>query len=283
MLVPTLSAALNVHQRLRAVRMELSAIEKKGTSHDHTYAYIRYDDVAAQIGDLMTKHGLVTIPKLSDVTTVESGTSHAGNTIFSTKVKLILRVVNVDKPEDFVEAEWWGEANDNGDKGIQKAATSATKFCQMKLLQIGGAEDTEADPVAGAAARPAAPSAAPECAICSLQGFTTSQGKTPRMYPGKFGVQCNGMSDGKYMNHKGEVKAEITRVPTQEAVTDREYLEGDACPFEHTSNWVAKFKLAKGGPHKGLLQCNGKDGEDWASHLAPPRRDTSLAEDDIPF
>lgn len=284
----TTTATANVYQRLRDVRLELSGFAKNGTAPEGagSYAYIRYDDVAGQVGSLMAQHGLVVVPRLGAPETEEVGTSHSGNAIFRTRVQLHLRVVNVDDPNDYTEAEWYGESNDTGDKGVQKAASSATKFCMMKLLQLAGAEDTEADPPREAAGtqKKAAPSypTAPLCKECERMGLRAKNGTPAKVYPPKdarYAATCNGVdAQGKYQNHKPGAAPAATPVPSPA----REYMEGDACPFPHDpANYPAKFKVASGGPHKGLLQCTGKVNGQWADHLAPPP--TFNNPDPIPF
>lgn len=59
-------------------------------------------------------------------------------------------------------------------------------------------------------------------------------------------------------------------------VDGRPLQEGDPCPIcleirDTTAETVSvgKLKVAKGGPHKGELQCTGKVGGAWANHPAP--------------
>jgi len=279
----------NVYQRLRDVRLALESLPKAGVSPDGGYSYVRWDDVAGRVGKLFAENGLQTIPELGPPEFKEVGLDAHGKLVFSTKVSLKLDVINVDNPEDRATAIWHGEAQDTGDKGIQQAGTSATKYCLMKLLQLSGDSDTEANQTPQVTTRMTPEGTvqtsplpqAPLCEECLRLGFTSKQGKQPRMYVGKihpeWGPCCNGIdSQGNYLNHKEKPK--VPKVPFEPAVVhssekfdpEREYTVGDVCPFDHDESLhPAKFILAKGGPHRGKLQCNGKLHGQWADHIAP--------------
>lgn len=308
----TANATRNVYQRLRDARARLTNIAKHGEAPREMggYSYVRWDDVADQIGGALASEGLVVVPKLGEPQVAEVGKTQAGKAVFNTKVHLLLDVVNVDAPEDRVSAEWWGEAQDSGDKGIQKAATSATKFALMKLLQLAGAEDTEADitpaverpnlpgtsvPTSipavmaglatqlGSAIATTTPSSESEgfCVQCGAAGWLSQQGKVPRYFEGRFGPQCNGRKpDGGYANHKPIPAPK----PAGPSGADGEYAEGDLCPSVHDeSRYPAQFVIAKGGRFKGLLQCNGKLHGEYANHLAPVPGGGEFDDAPIPF
>jgi len=138
---------LNIYQRLTNVKKALAGgIEKGGTGPQSSgnYKYVKWDDVSAKIGPLFAAHGIVPLPSITGHSIAEIGSTQKGSPIYRSIVNLTYRLVNADDKEDDITLTWVGESNDYGDKGVQQAASSGTKYLLMKLFLLAGAEDTEA-------------------------------------------------------------------------------------------------------------------------------------------
>ena len=58
-------------------------------------------------------------------------------------VKMTLRIVNLDKPEEYVEVESFGRGLDSADKGFGKASTYARKYALLNAYKIATGEDPD--------------------------------------------------------------------------------------------------------------------------------------------
>jgi hypothetical protein len=128
---------LNIYQRVNKIMEECDYIRKGAAGQGKG---VKYDDVIAMLRSLLIKHGVVMV-------THQVGMECLGN-VGDTKQKIyqgnyLLRLVNMDKPEDFVEHTCVGQGMDAGDKGPGKAHTYAMKVMLVKGFGIETGEDEE--------------------------------------------------------------------------------------------------------------------------------------------
>lgn len=134
-----------VYKAIAAVMGDLS---KTGISKAQTNTYDKYnfrgiDDVYNALAPLLSKHGLVILPRVLERVS-EERTSQKGGAVFYITVKAEF---------DFVAAEdgsihtvcAYGEAMDRGDKGTNKAMTAAYKYAMFEAFCIPteGADDAD--------------------------------------------------------------------------------------------------------------------------------------------
>lgn len=131
---------------LNAVMQEVDYVQKKGENDFHGYKYATEADVLDRLRPAMVKHGLVLIPSVQQVSTIDQ----FGNTVVSIHYTLA-HISGAVWPHPVIAAGCGNDRNKNGvgDKGLYKAITGANKYMLFKLFQIetGNAEpeDSEGD------------------------------------------------------------------------------------------------------------------------------------------
>ena len=127
-----------VHLRLWFAAGEIGQLDKDGKvkiGKDGGYDYITHDNVTMHAKAAFQKHGILPVP-----TVLEH--SKDGN---RTELKVRVRFVNVDHPEDCIEMDGFGYGVDSSDKGPGKAYSYALKYIYMKALMLNSADDIEAE------------------------------------------------------------------------------------------------------------------------------------------
>ena len=134
----------------QAIANVMGALAKEGIGKNQTNTYDKYkfrgiDDVYNALAPLLSKHGLLVLPRVLE-RTCEERASGKGNALF---------YVTVAVEFDFVSAEdgsthtvrAYGEAMDRGDKGTNKAMTAAYKYACFEAFCIPteGADDADAE------------------------------------------------------------------------------------------------------------------------------------------
>lgn len=130
--------------RIAKISSEIGAISKSGRNAQQGYAYIEYAQVAAELRILQEKHGVAVIPQVEKYTQTEVRNSKGGIG-YHYLLGMEFTIVNTDDGADKLEIHWMGEATDFGDKGINKAITSAVKYFLMRLYNISEKNEKEAD------------------------------------------------------------------------------------------------------------------------------------------
>ena len=134
-------AVLNLYQRLSLVQKAVSFIGHEDKRVNGQYSYVGHNAVSAAVRDALVLHGVFSYPH-----SIES--TENGNRLY---VKLKMRFVNVDQPEEFIDAESLGFGIDSSDKLGGKAMSYAIKTCLLKVFLIptgDHSEDIERDQVA---------------------------------------------------------------------------------------------------------------------------------------
>lgn len=140
---------LNLYQRIQNVSNDIKNIEKKMTVGKGNYSYkaVQDIDVTLEVKEAETKHGLVSIPikqelvKSEIVKVVKDGGGESIN--YVDIVKMTLRIINLDKTEEFIDIESFGRGLDTGDKGFGKASTYARKYALLNAYKIATGEDPD--------------------------------------------------------------------------------------------------------------------------------------------
>ena len=128
--------------KIAAISKDLGAIKKGGHNKEQHYDFIEYAAVSGKIRELLDKHGVAIIPTVTDYERddVKSG---SGKTGYHYTLKMHFTVINADDPTEKIESDWLGESTDWGDKGVNKAETSGTKYFYMRLFNISEKGDTD--------------------------------------------------------------------------------------------------------------------------------------------
>ena len=132
-----------VFGKILAVMGDISHIIKDG-KHGMGYKYTSEYQVLATIRKSMVKHGLVIIPSLNGVESVDAGQTKAGQLQRLSVVQMKYTFIDADTGDMF-EANFAGQGMDVGDKGIYKAMTGCNKYALLKSFQLPTGDDPEAD------------------------------------------------------------------------------------------------------------------------------------------
>jgi hypothetical protein len=137
----------SIFAAISAVQAELATkgIGKDGKNKFDNYNYRSIDGLLNTLSPILAKHGLILIPNVDNRTVTVVPTSKGG-----TQNHVIVDVTYnfYDISGDHVAHSVMGEAMDRGDKGLNKALTSAFKNMLFQALCIplqGAAEDTETE------------------------------------------------------------------------------------------------------------------------------------------
>lgn len=140
----------NIYKKIQAVSNEIKTIEKnlvvgRGSS---SYKAVGDLDVTLAVKEAETKYGLVSIPVKQELvkTDIIKTAGRDGETYkYVDIVKMTLKIVNIDNPDEIVEVESFGRGLDSGDKGFGKASTYARKYALLNAYKIATGEDPDAE------------------------------------------------------------------------------------------------------------------------------------------
>ena len=98
--------------------------------------------LAAKVRELFKAHGIVLLCALNEC--VQTTQPTANGTTLHTIVHAAFTLVDTATGETLSQSSY-GEANDTGDKGVNKAGTAATKYFLMKLFLVSDKDDPDAE------------------------------------------------------------------------------------------------------------------------------------------
>ena len=125
------------------VMQERSHIEKNGVNSFHKYKYATSSDVMLKVNAALTKYGIASFVSPSLISLQEVKTAKGNIDHFAT-VEVEIKLIDKDSGEEAI-LKGLGNGQDNGDKAVAKALTSAMKYAYMMSLAISTGDDPEAD------------------------------------------------------------------------------------------------------------------------------------------
>jgi hypothetical protein len=142
---------LNLYKKIQLVSNDIKNIEKNMTVGKGNYSYkaVQDIDVVLEVKKAESDHGIVSIPikqeliKSETIKTMKENGSEG--LTFMDIVKMTLRIVDIDKPSDYIDIESFGRGLDPGDKGFGKASTYARKYALLNAYKIATGEDPDKD------------------------------------------------------------------------------------------------------------------------------------------
>lgn len=146
----------NLYERMLKVSMEVMNVEKNmqvGTTNGkQSYKAVADFDVVMAVKKAEAKFGVISIPVKQELVSTEllkTESTYNGQTTakyqYHDVVKMTMRFINVDKPEEYIEIEAYGRGLDSADKGFGKASTYARKYCLLNGYKIATGEDLDKD------------------------------------------------------------------------------------------------------------------------------------------
>ncbi|QNM08027.1 ERF family protein [Wansuia hejianensis] len=123
---------MNVYQKIYEVMAAVGYLSKDGKAE---YGKMKYRTLSARkvteaVREKLLETGLVILPVRQE--------SHREGQL--TTVSVTYRIVNTEKPEEFVEVASQGEGFDSTDKGMGKALTNAYKYMLLRTFAIATGE-----------------------------------------------------------------------------------------------------------------------------------------------
>lgn len=125
----------NIYQRILGVMEDVEYIQKGDKKVNGQYRFVSHDQVSGTLHKFLVKHGICVIPHCAQM-------RQDGN---RSEIKLNVKFVNAEEPNDIVEIETYGHGIDNGDKGIGKAYSYAYKYALLKTFCLETGDDPDND------------------------------------------------------------------------------------------------------------------------------------------
>lgn len=125
---------LNLWQRIANAQKAVDYIQKE-KRNGMNYSIVSHDAVTAKVRPVLVENGVLYYP-------VDIQSAQDGN---RTQVKLTVRFVNVDKPEEYFDVPSLGYGIDQQDKGPGKAISYAVKYALLKTLGLETGDDPDLD------------------------------------------------------------------------------------------------------------------------------------------
>lgn len=152
---------LNIYEKMSLITTEMAVIEKNlkvAVNAKNSYKAVSERDVLDNVKPLEAKYRVYSYPlkrEITDKDTLVKETEYNGNvtrtnTLFM-RLSTVYRFINMDKPEEYIDIDTFGDGLDTGDKAPGKAMTYADKYALMKAYKIstGDDPDKEASPEQG--------------------------------------------------------------------------------------------------------------------------------------
>lgn len=169
---------MNIFQRMSNITSDLNSVAKnlKVGEGRNSYKAVSEADVLAVVKPIEAKHGVYSYPvrrEIIDSDVITTKKTYNGDTTessrFFMRVHTVYRFVNVEKPDEFVDIDTYGDGIDSGDKAPGKAMTYGDKYALLKAYKIitGDDPDQQASEPDGYK-RPTAP-VCEDCG-CAIQG-----------------------------------------------------------------------------------------------------------------
>lgn len=126
--------SLNLYQRLNKVQKSITYIQKEKKA-GMRYSIVSHDAVTAKVRDPLVEVGVLYFPSNLRMEQV-------GN---RTQCTMLVKFVNIDNPDDFIEVATAGYGIDDQDKGPGKAISYAVKYALLKALGMESGDDPDLD------------------------------------------------------------------------------------------------------------------------------------------
>lgn len=140
---------MNIYERMACVRNEIGVVGKNlliSVSNSNSYKAVSERDVLEAVTPLLDKYRIYAYPvtrEIDDMKQIVTTTKYGDKTSFYFHYKSVMRFVNIDKPEEYIDIVSYSTGIDTGDKADGKAMTYADKYAFMKAFNIITGEDAE--------------------------------------------------------------------------------------------------------------------------------------------
>ncbi len=147
--------SMNVYEKICAVSSEVGRVQMslnvatktdKNGNPIKSYKAISINDVVDALIPLLAKYRLAVIPTEKEIIAqelIEKETQYGPQKNFYIRLRASYKVVNIDKPREFVESYAYGDGIDTGDKATGKALTYARKYVLIDIFNLSKGEDPD--------------------------------------------------------------------------------------------------------------------------------------------
>lgn len=137
---------MSLTERLLMIESEIKDIKRTGQNINEKTGEVRYTFVEQQtvmntVRPLLTKYRVIVRPQVIDHKLINrTGYDERAAAEVSRGVKVVVKMtftfINVDKPTETEDIQWFAEGDDWGDKGTNKATTIAQKNMYIRRFNI---------------------------------------------------------------------------------------------------------------------------------------------------
>jgi hypothetical protein len=133
---------LNIYQRVNEVKKVARYAQKDAKVQG--YKAVTHDQVTAVLRAPMVENGIVVTQSVLESSFADTGDLTAKGTKWMMyTAKYLIKFVNIDKPDDFIEVNTEAQALDTGDKASGKAMSYAIKYAMLKVFGLETGENEE--------------------------------------------------------------------------------------------------------------------------------------------
>ena len=129
-----------IFESLGDIMSEIEAVTKNKTNSQQNYKYRSIDDVYNMIQPIFGKYRVFLVPNVVEIKE-EERQSKAGGTLYYTTLTMEYSFYASDG--SFITTKAVGKAMDSGDKGLDKAKSSAMKYLLLQMFLIPTEEDKD--------------------------------------------------------------------------------------------------------------------------------------------
>ena len=129
--------------KLAMILGEIGVRKPDGKNDHFKYPFYSDQQISGIFQPRFAAYGLIMVPEVLDSQIIE-GKTNKGGTTYLTNLKVMFTIYDGYTGEK-ISGVGFGQGDDPGDKGSNKAMTGATKYYLMKLFLIGSESDAEAD------------------------------------------------------------------------------------------------------------------------------------------
>ncbi len=126
---------MNIYEKINTIMSEVKSLQKDGkVAYGNTkYNYLSEAKTTEIFREKLIKHKLVLLP--IKVTDEKDGQITKGHYIY--------RLINAEKPEEYIDLETTGQGHDSADKGSGKASSYAYKYLMWRTFAIPSNDDPD--------------------------------------------------------------------------------------------------------------------------------------------
>lgn len=146
-------STLNIYQRMIEVQKLVTTVDKNSTvkmsDNDKGYKATTHDDVAGALHLPLAQCGVFMLPDIVSFKTEQfDKVNQWGKTVtwYRTDLEILVKWINVDKPDDFITAKGASFALDTSDKSFAKAYSLALKIVLLKVHLLESRDGEENRP-----------------------------------------------------------------------------------------------------------------------------------------